>query len=101
MEWAKCNDCYDMALKKARHVNSTSKSKYLSSQAYALIKLGRYEEALAKATDAQALDPQNDLTKYRISESENQIQRTEFSYDCEEGLKYTLLFQLSIELDVN
>ena len=78
-----------MALKRARHVNSTTKSKYLSSQAFALSKLARYEEALAKATDAQALDPQNELTKHRVSECENQIQRTEFSYDCEEGLTCT------------
>ena len=90
-EWGKCSECYDLALNNTLDANSTIKSKYLSYQSLALIKLGKFDEALAKATDALAFDPQNEFAKNQISESENQMQSTKFSYDCEEGLTFSFL----------
>ena len=65
--------------------DKSSKAISLSHQALALDKLGQFEQAFAKAQEALKLSPNNALALELLIKTENQLQGTKFSYDCEEG----------------
>ena len=71
-----------------------SKAISLSHQALALDKLGQFEQAFAKAQEALKLNPNDFLALEVLIKTENQLQSTEFSYDCEEGQYHTHCFHL-------
>ena len=83
-EFAKALECFTQAVLLSAD-NTFTRSSFISHQAFALNQLARYFEAYTKANEALALNSNNAFAKDQLTDAEDQLQSTKFSYDCEEG----------------
>ena len=75
-------ECYQLAGKYVLG-NKVSRSSYLSHEAFALNKLARYHDAYTKASESLALNANNEFAKDQLTDAADQMQSTQYSYDCE------------------